>query len=132
MKKIFIALATTSLFLASNAQISSAEENEITLNGGEAFEEANLVNNESITADSEEFVSEEAEIIPPTTTEEIFYPAEEVTMTREEGELSDNDDGNGDDTDNDSGNTVSPGFLGGKILTTSAGAFFAVLTVLIM
>lgn len=131
-RKIFIALATTGLIIASNAQVSAGEA-EITING-EASEEASLINQEanSTTTGSEEFLVEEAVIIPPTTTEEIFYPAEEVTMSREEGELSDNDNGDGDDDGDDGGVGVSPGFLGEKILVTSAGAFFAAMTLMMM
>ena len=138
-KKLLIALAAAALFVSSNAQPEEANENGEgnvpSLENGEGTEGGEVTtpeNNEGINeeagpteeaAPAEEAVAEEATPNEEAAPTEEAAPAEEATP---------NEEGNPDDTEEGNGGTVSPGFLGGKLLATSAGALLAVAALFVM
>ena len=137
-KKLLIALAAAALFVSSNAQPEEAGENgegNVPVENGEGTDNGEVTvpeNNEGVNeeatpneeaAPAEEAVAEEATPYEEAAPTEEAAPAEEATP---------NEEGNPDNNEEGNGGTVSPGFLGGKLLATSAGALMAVAALFMM
>jgi len=122
-KKLLIALGVAALFVSSNAQPFGEENGEVAENGENG--ENTLPPVEESTEEANP-PAEETEIIPPV--EEATTPNEEATPS-EEATPNEEASGNEENTipeEEEGTGPVDPGFLGGKLLATSAGALMAV------